>query len=94
MVLALAKDFPGSCGGLGGTEDVGRGEAEFDYTGTGGVVGLEAVLVTLGTFHGVYRLDLFDWLAHCGLLGLSFLLCSSNFLSQRREAINIGQSHL
>ena len=32
---------------------MGRGEAKFDDAGTGGVVGLEAVLVALGTFHGV-----------------------------------------
>lgn len=66
MVLALAKDLTGSCTGLGGAEDVGRGEAEFDYTGTGGVVGLEAVLVALGTFHGVNGLEFFNGLAHFG----------------------------
>lgn len=64
VVLALAKDLTGSCTGLGGAEDVGRGEAEFDYTGTGGVVGLEAVLVALGTFHGVDGLEFFNRLTH------------------------------
>ena len=64
MVLALAKDLTGSCTGLGGAEDVVWRGAEFYDAGAGGVVGLEAVLVALGTFHGVDGLEFFNRLTH------------------------------
>ena len=47
---------------------MGRGEAEFYYTGAGGVVGLEAMCGALGAFHGVDGLEFFDWLAHIMIL--------------------------
>jgi hypothetical protein len=64
VVKAVAEEFTGTRGGLGGAEDLDGGDAEFDYAGAGGIVGLEAVGGALGAAHGVDTLGLFDWLAH------------------------------
>jgi hypothetical protein len=64
VVQAVAEEFTGTRGGLGGAEDLDGGDAELDYAGAGGIVWLEAMCGTLGAAHGVDTLDLFDWLAH------------------------------
>ena len=60
---------------------MGRGEAKFDDAGTGGVVGLEAVLVALSPFHGVDGLEFFNRLTHLFIL-------SKIFFSGRTPLVN------